>query len=291
MKFWLQVPSTMCIDNCVINGLTFPGLPTNVEMVFWDGTTDRGEIEYNGAMAIRTPFVDPTPYMAYVNAWILKGQTETPPINLPQAKLIKQDVVETLFNYKRQQPIPVISMGWTFPADDEDAASYNRYLSSYLTPSVNNVVGQLAEGINAQFVYLSGDLNDKLNRDATVTGHTSTGTFSGTGTGDAPAEGGATSVTVSGTTSQVAVAGKCTFTTIVTPAVATPVVTYPPYFYLVPLGYTETYAFTIDQMCTILGEIESRRSGLNSVRLGKREAINGLTSIAAVAAYNVTSGW
>jgi hypothetical protein len=287
MKFWLQIPGTMAIDNCLISGLTFPGLPPDIYMVNWDGVTNKGELEYKNAMPIRTPFLDPSPYLPYVNAWIIKGQTQTPPINLPQAKTIKQDVVETLFNYKRQLPIAVVTIGWTFAATDEDTTSMNRYLSSVSTLSVNNVVAQLKEGINAQFVYLSGDLNDKLNRDSTVTGITSTGTFSGSGT--APADGGP--MDVSGTTSQVAVAGKSTFTTIVTPAVEAPVINYPEYLFWVPLGSTTTVGFTVDQFCLILSAIEERRASLNSVRLTKREEIDGLATIAAVAAYDVTSGW
>jgi hypothetical protein len=111
MKFWMQQPGgCMCIDNAVINGIPFPGLPRNVFMVFWDN--GRGEVEYYDALSIRTPFTDLTPYLPYVDNFLTAAQHEEQPLNLRQAKAIKNEIIDTLFNCKRQLPVAFDGQDW-----------------------------------------------------------------------------------------------------------------------------------------------------------------------------------
>jgi hypothetical protein len=192
-----------------------------------------------------------------VDQWLTKGKTETPPLILAQAKLVKQDVVETLYAYNRQIPVPVPSVGWTFDGSDDSVVAINRALSA----ASSRALGDFAFSINAALTQLRNNTDSAL----------AAGTVSGSVSGDPP--------TFAGTLHFPAIAAPLT--------IPAPIVTV----YLAPVGYAGTVAFTNEQACDILTTIENRRASLNATRINKRSDIQALTTIDQVIAYDVTSGW
>ena len=59
----------------------------------------------------------------------------------------------------------------------------------------------------------------------------------------------------------------------------------------IPIGSTAPAPLTFDQFSGLIGAINTRRNSLNQVAVNKRAAVNGLTTIPAVIAYDVTTGW
>lgn len=105
-QWWICPPDgQVVIDDASISGIDCSPIPSDVYLVFWHG--DGGEImrTQSSVMPVRSKFVDPTPYIPIFNRWISAAQYESPPITLSQTKGIKIDLVNSLYNMKRQLPI------------------------------------------------------------------------------------------------------------------------------------------------------------------------------------------
>jgi hypothetical protein len=115
MRFWIvkfpdETNNTMAIDDASLRGIDLPSWPADVDFINWNGKS--GEIRYWTQPGITVPFVDPTPYVPYINNWLTKAARETLPINLDQARKVKSDLVESLFDVKRQLPISMHDRVW-----------------------------------------------------------------------------------------------------------------------------------------------------------------------------------
>src|SRR5262245_66685290 len=104
--------------------MDFSALPSDVWMIQW--TEGKGEIERQTAggknlNGLREEFHDITPYAPLFQQFmhLLPGLT------LGQAKKVQCDLIQSLYDLKRQAPLPrVVSAGaFTWPADDGAIAS------------------------------------------------------------------------------------------------------------------------------------------------------------------------
>src|SRR3954464_12145231 len=106
MKFWIcPWDSQVVIYDASIKGIDCTNLSPNAYLIQWHGTDGDVLFKHDTATPVRQQFFNPTFYLPQINAWILKSQTLDPPILLAQAKRIKQDFLEILFNLKRQDNI------------------------------------------------------------------------------------------------------------------------------------------------------------------------------------------
>jgi hypothetical protein len=118
MRWWLQTypRGLFAVDNASVGGMDFAALPEGLWMVQW--TEGRGEIEYFDPVAkanlsgLRESFEDVTPYCSFFQQFMRL----LPGLTLPQAKKIQIELVEAIYEYRRELPIEVD--GRTWPADD-----------------------------------------------------------------------------------------------------------------------------------------------------------------------------
>jgi hypothetical protein len=118
MRWWLQTyPSGLfAVDNASVGGMDFSALPDDLWMVQW--TEGRGEIEYFDPVAkanhhgLRECFRNVAPYCQFFQQFM----TRLPGLTLPQARKIQIDLVEAIYEHRRELPIEVDGRAW--PADD-----------------------------------------------------------------------------------------------------------------------------------------------------------------------------
>lgn len=271
----------MLIDNAMIVGLSLASLPANVSILTWDGLI--GELEYSDAPAVRTLFVDPSPYLPMVNAWIVAAASA---ISLAQSKTIKSALVNQLYDLKRQAEYS------GYEATDEAVLGMIEALSGpgygsigSFTSDYNNAAQTHANGVNSAFslhlAYLNqsyGSVPDRINpsysnfysqfpaalhgqRFSPYDGPTITGGFTSAWPGmSMPA-----------------------YPTLSTPADST--------VQWFAIGATSPTSMAYSTFVSITSGIVSRRSSLQATRVTKMNQIAALSTIAAVAAYDVTAGW
>jgi hypothetical protein len=143
MSQWWIAPSDgqVVIDDASIDGIDTTGIASNIYLVFWHGT--KGEILYKHAdrMPLRETFIDVTPYIHYFDRWITAAQSETPPIQLPQAKSVKSSLVHSLFESKRQLPINVGGV-WYDASDTNMATMMGSLTTDALVGAINASITQ-----------------------------------------------------------------------------------------------------------------------------------------------------
>jgi hypothetical protein len=161
MAQWWICPADgqVVVDDASISDLdvsTTPPLPTNVHLVFWHGT--HGEILYkqSSTASVRQKFLDVTPYVPVFNRWLTAAQNETPPITLAQAKAIKIDLVDSLYNMKRQATIMYISNPWD--ADDDSVAAMSLTISA-MSGSTADATAITAANVSARVDALTESIN------------------------------------------------------------------------------------------------------------------------------------
>jgi hypothetical protein len=104
MQFWLSPPNNVvCVDDASTL-LELTGFK-NINLIWWHGSF--GEIQYKDRLALREPFYDPSPYYQILDKWMLLAQSARKPISLIQAKMVKQNLTECLYHYRRQRPISI----------------------------------------------------------------------------------------------------------------------------------------------------------------------------------------
>jgi hypothetical protein len=303
MKFLIVPPEQMMVvDNAVVAGMNLSALTDS--LIIWNGVS--GEIEPANAMPVRTAFKDPTPYLSYINAWIAAPVTiSNPPVldpgielplKLTQAKRIKTDLIETLFALKRQAPIAWAS--WTWDASDESL----RAMLLALIPVSTQAVGSLVNDFNNQMAVYNSNLSTNFANYIATWVPTPTlynvfgSSFNQAGPnygfgiwaptqpppvkmpGNPPAYGAISAGSV-GAYLMPAIGA------VSDPLAGAGAISWLPYNSA--SGVSITYA----QLGTIVTSITARRNSLYNVRETKKAQVQALNTIAAVAAYNVTTGW
>jgi hypothetical protein len=118
MRWWLQTypRGLFAVDNAAVGGMDFSALPDDLWMVQW--TEGRGEIEYFDPVnkvnhsGLRESFDNITPYCQFFRQFM----TRLPGLTLPQARKIQIELVEAIYDHRRELPIEVDGRVW--PADD-----------------------------------------------------------------------------------------------------------------------------------------------------------------------------
>jgi hypothetical protein len=117
----VRASRTVSIDNGYVDDIDCSSLASNISFVLWT-EEDGGTIEYLDRPAVQEPFIDIGPYQPFINAWIAAVEHGSPPLTLAQAKTIKSDFVDALWQQKRTAPYPhnVAAGNYTWSARDED---------------------------------------------------------------------------------------------------------------------------------------------------------------------------
>lgn len=291
MRFTIiRSESLVVVDNAVSN-ISVASLPANVEVVVYQETD--GKIEYNDRPSVRTVFTDPSPYQALINAFITDQAALVPALQLAQAKQIKKDLVEGIFHHKRR--LPYIYNTWQYEATDEAVANMSMLLQGSsgvagLVASINNALTYLKDQINTYVVTQNNSSAGSVNQWSSF--HNTNWSLMYRGPGGAAytlgdpiggaSPGGAGAGPGSG--------GFLTMSTVAVPTVSgssgpSGNITYQ------PLNATTPQTIPAADVFSGLLGIANRRNSLNSNRLTKQVAVNNLTTIAAVTAYDATAGW
>jgi hypothetical protein len=280
----------MAIDNQPL-AIDSSALASNISIVAYDCSAGKGSIEYSDSLRVLTPFTDVTPYVAFPNTWLTAAAALVAmTLTLAQAKRVKIGLIDGIFNSKRQLPISYAGQTWdaTDPALTAMQAAVNAW----------DVAAALSSGDAA----LASNINTmKLSVNLVVPA--SQQPAYGTGTGYihymyyiSPSYGQApwtilltdspvwlTGVAGGGVAQQpVYNGGKDTISYQQTSG---PNVAWP------PLNATVPVTLSMTSFRTLLSNIQARRAALQIARLTKTSAVNLMTTIGAVIAYDVTAGW
>lgn len=270
-------------------------LPANVEIVAFAGI--EGKIEYNDRPAMRTPFTDPSPYQLQLNAWMTAYAAVTPALLLAQAKQVKRDLVDSIFHHKRR--LPYASGPWQYDARDEAVAygtallggmksastnfftQINQILATLVGQFNNNVIGAYNSTVSSFGVGITANCLNALLKGSGVYDTDSGGVGSVIGY---VASTKTPNFAVSGMTGMANLPGATMPASSISIAVSGNIV-------MQPLNASAPQSIAATDFYSALVNIAGRRSALNTNRLTKQNAINALTTIPAVVAYDATTGW
>jgi hypothetical protein len=353
LRFWMvRHIGAMSVDNTNVIGMDYANLPPHVAIVQWQAGV--GEIEYDDRPRLRENFVDVTPYCPFLQQFMnrLVGITVT------QAKKIQCDLIDVLYESKRQMPYHyVIAAGdYTWDATDDVVAAMSiatipSIISILVGTSDSTVVGKintLADQINANIVVpgnqnknngntmigeinsnivtpgnngfvttdsVFGQVNNQIVGPAgTLAFHldeTVLGAFTGVYNtncindklrtdGTVAAPGLAADIPKSNVSFTLVDANPYRLATIITTflgtfvnvshASTTPDPSIPPITWT-PSGAAAPVNLTATEMQGLMSGIATRRASLLNVRITKKNAVNTLTTLPEVIAYDVTTGW
>jgi hypothetical protein len=314
MRFTIiRSESMVVIDNAPLV-LDCSTVPANVEVVAYEDTG--GTVEYNDRPSVRVMFTDPSPYQPILNSWMTTSAAASPALQLAQAKTIKAGLVEGIFHHKRR--LPYSAVGYSWDTNAESIASLETLVRGKASISLSSDTSVLVASINDAFSVLTNQINDKVVAEnnisaGNVNGWSTTmainwanldlvyqqlnGTTGGASTGTqhthtyfvygytldvnyrSPGAGGFQSMT---NLSGVTISGGVNMTSSLnyTGTIATQ-----------PLNSGSMVNVPASDVNVALQGIAARRETLNSNRLTKQAAINALTTIPAVVAYDATTGW
>lgn len=275
----------MSIDNQPL-AIDTTTLPTNVAIVIYDLTAGAGKLEYNDRQRLLEKFIDIIPYAQFVNVWLTQASliTGTPNLTLQLAKRIKISLVDGIFNSKRQ--LPIAAVGNTWDASDQalmgmqasitgwDIAAAASQSDATLAANFNSTGIKVTLASGASTTAAAGGTTDSFTY---LAGYANGAFFPATATF-------LTGVTGGGFTAQASFVANWNKQIGYAPTTG-PAISWPPY------NSTVNVQLSMANMRTLISTINSRRTSLQSVRQSKTNAINALTTIAAVIAYDATTGW
>lgn len=270
MKFWIcPKDSQVVIYDASISGIDCTAIPTNVYLVQWHGEDGDRLLKHSDTLPVRERFYDPSQYLPQINRWILAAQNEAPPITLAQAKKIKQDFLEILFNLKRQDNIA--ASGTVYNATD----TYQAMMASSEISALTGGTSGSISSISAQIAALKNQieiLRYYMNLNADILNK---GTYRN-------------NINSAIDSVEVVIGGE--------PPTGSTTVTAPmgdQALYIVPeLGPVASDTPSLQSATSdALAAMAARTAALYNVWGTKFNEIQNLTTVAQVAAYDVTSGW
>jgi hypothetical protein len=244
-----------------------------------------GQIFYNDRQPLPELFSDPSPYQTYINQWITAAAAATLPLTLAQAKAIKCALVQAIYGVKIEQPVSVAVTGGTFSFSPTDPtlvqlsslayiADLNTVVSEVNTvnsgwaTSFGNWVSTFQTNINTWVSALQSNLNSWMgNLASSIT--VVEPTWVSPGNPSVPSAPTVPSSPSFGTVSPIT----------------------PPAFQLVPVGATAAQTISSTDLKNILAAIAAQSINEDVVNATKQAAVNALSTIAAVASYDATTGW
>lgn len=308
-----RVSAVMRLSN-IPASMTTSSLPSNVSYVQFD-TVKGGAVIYNDRPGLPELFIDPSPYQSFVNAWITAMATATPALTLSQAQAIKNALINAIYAVNRQLPVSVAVSAGNFPWDASDAAVTRLSALSgllYIDP-LNTVInggsgqtGGLSQlvtdlnvwaahfnTLNTNFGGLNSGLQTAFNGLATnVTAALST-TKSNLDAAEPPGVANWTTTWSVGNCASVtapATSGAAADSNLVESFSSVGSLTVPT-MQLIPVGSSAPVTVTPTDLQKIVLAIAAQTVKYQSTALAKQAAVNALSTIAAVSAYDATTGW
>jgi hypothetical protein len=283
MGAWWICPwdNQVCIDDASIKGIDCSSIPANVYLIWWNG--EDGEILYNDRPGIREPFTDVSPYIPLFNQWMLKAQTATKPISLAQARQVKSKLTDGLFSDKRQKPITY--MGQSFEGGDEATSAISAKVSAQAGPNVNALktsLQTLSDNLNASVGSLNSQVSDYADQYMAQTNSGLTSPVTAHGDAINAIIDGASAGHVGGGSNPLLLKANM-------PAVPMPPVNIPGVTWRTASGAPMNLSF--DEFTGLANELSARRMALKDTQTSHKNNVNSLGTVAAVAAYDITSGW
>jgi|SRR5215510_13908812 len=309
----VRSPNVMSVDNDSVQNLDLTALASTIWMLQWrDG---HGEIEREGTNGLRENFFDIIPYCPFFQQFL----TKMPNLTLVQAKKVQTDLIAEIYRSKRQAPYAytVAAGALTWEADDESTAAMSLTAvpavydmisgtgTSTLVGLINNRLAALATNVNNNFTSLISQigarsvtkgndlitfLNTKVIGDISVAAETINRQLLHNETIGGAAPGISPSVYMdhATVTFDALPALPSVAVTPIPPGGAVPTTNAIPWM---PLGATSPVNLTMAEMIGLMSGIATRRKTLQTTRNSKTAAVNALTTVAAVIAYDVTTGW
>jgi hypothetical protein len=275
----------MSIDNALID-LNCSALASNISLVAY--TDAGGKITYNDRPSMRETFTDPAPYQTLINSWITAAAAATPALQLAQAKQVKNDLIFAIYRHKHR--LPYSYSGHLWDASDEAVANNAAFLTAGssagaagLVPSINGALAAITNQINGQIVAVNNGSAAQVN--AWSAGHA------------ANLNSMVIQITTAFLTDVVATAaltpglGSGGFSAMSAIAGATVSGGGAAGASIVPPGESAPISFSSGTINAAYAGIATRRNDLNNNSLIKQAAVNALTTIPAVVAYDATTGW
>jgi hypothetical protein len=275
------------IDNQPLAVDTSP-LASNIELLAYDCTSGAGNLEYNDRLRVLESFGDITPYAAFVNSWMTTAAAITAmPLTLAQAKRVKIGLVDGIFNSKRQ--LPITTQGQTWDATDQSLMGMQSAIAAFdVVAAMNASDASIASQVNTMGITTSTQTQTQTQTATqTAVGGISYGvaTVSNVPNVVVAPIGNPTASSASQSNSQSTSQSSSVHTSISPPAASPPNIPWP------PLNSTTTVSLTQSNMRALINSIQQRRGSLQSTRLSKTNAINSMTTVAAIIAYDATTGW
>jgi hypothetical protein len=176
LRFWMvRHVTAMGVDNTNVTGMDYTDLPANVSVVEWKSGV--GEIEYDDRPRLRENFIDVTPYCPFFQQFM----TLLPRITVAQAKKIQCDLIDVLFDSKRQMPYAynIAAGNFTWDATDGTVAGMSiatipQLIQNLTGTSDSTVVGKLntlVDEINAKIVNPGNQLKGEINSGVVTPGN------------------------------------------------------------------------------------------------------------------------
>jgi hypothetical protein len=295
-------------------------LASNINTVFYQN--GGGWTIFNDRPPVPETFTDPSPYQGYIEEWMQSVSLRaTAPLSLAQAIAVKAALIDAIWAVKRQAPVSVITSLGTFSFDATDLTgvqAQGALVANSIVPTINSLISDIT-AINTDIGTLVAALNSAVNGafsshnssvitslgDIVTTGNSITGNIESTlngwggGTGTLIIQLSTQGISVSNF-SNMAFTGLST----VNPTAPTISVSYsgptPPATLsgglsgsanFIPIGGTSYPAFTTADQIAIVSAAMTQRNNKQLVRYQKQAALAALATIAAVIAYDTTTGW
>ena len=292
------------VDNCQLT-VNCAALASNIALIAYVET--EGKLQYNDRPGQLTAFTDPAPYQPYINNWITAAAAQTPALQLAQAKQVKNDLIEAIFHHKRR--LPYRQGPWDYDARDQSVMFLTESLRSNTTVSVTIPAdSSLVTNINTALATITGQVNNQV----VAVNNVSAGNVNGWSLTNyvnwttllfydnpqaVPYPG---TVWYSNRPTVPTVPGYGGFSTMSNVAGATVAgagasgtgtPTYVGTITITPLNATAPQTVASSDVNAALTGITTRRNTLNGNRMTKQTAVNNLTTITAIVAYDATTGW
>lgn len=276
-------------SSCRVLGLKQPitsSLASNVNFVTF--AKGQGQVFYNDRPPLPELFSDPSPYQSYVNAWITAAAAATPALTLAQAQAIKCAFVDAIYGFKRVAPVSATVTAGTYSFDASNNAltglAYLAPLNTVITgvnavitafDTLNGLVNPVGAGVQTALNSLVSGVNSALSALTSAINLAGTAQTPPFSVGSAPTVGSVAGPSTSGTPSNPS-------------ALAT---ISPPTLTVVPVGQTSPITLNSADLQAVALAIAAQNASTGSTDATKKAAVNALSTIAAVVAYDATAGW
>jgi hypothetical protein len=136
-------------------------LATNIVRVQWRETV--GYL-YLTTATLQQKITDPSPYQSFLNSWATARLAASPPLQLADAQQIKLELIDYLYDIKRQAPYAytVAAGAYTWEATDGALANMSAAAIPAVVGGTSSGSSSLVSAINSQHTSLVNDINNNV---------------------------------------------------------------------------------------------------------------------------------